>query len=435
MIEDYSWIKDELDKHFPDANLDQGVDLDGNGKLEESERIRDFNKNGYVGDREDWVVFFQNNTEKLRSLGGLFKWGEALKPDNPFHDLASIESQVYGPQRIQDAYKQVVSTVTDVGVCDPDYTDNPREKLGSVYDTMLLNGITFSTNPSDDLVTVTMRDNILDCLGSGAVALAVSHEMDWPVSLVPVPRHVFVRWEDEETRFNMDFGAIHADSYYQNGWALLPETIEEGVYLKSLDHRGYIAMLFENRGIYKAKKGNYPSALTDYDKSLSFDDKDPQVYYNRGIAHAKLGNYEKAIADFKQTTALNPRYAEAFLNSGSTKLKLGRNEDAIADFERALDLDYKNAEVYYSIGLAKRNLSIEKRRPSLEQEAIDAFTIAISKKPDFIEARFNRGLANGTLGHFEEALDDFNHILELKPDHQQARLFRGRALQMLGRQE
>ena len=56
-----------------------------------------------------------------------------------------------------------------------------------------------------------------------------------------------------------------------------------------------------------------------------------QVYNNRGLAKAKSGEYEAAIEAYSAAILLNPNYAKAYNNRGVAKKRLGRYEAAIAD--------------------------------------------------------------------------------------------------------
>jgi len=48
--------------------------------------------------------------------------------------------------------------------------------------------------------------NTADCDASSLIVFAVSQELGWPVKLVNVPQHVFVRWEEENIKINIDCG-------------------------------------------------------------------------------------------------------------------------------------------------------------------------------------------------------------------------------------
>lgn len=66
------------------------------------------------------------------------------------------------------------------------------------------------------------------------------------------------------------------------------------------------------------------------------------------------------------------------------------------------------------------------------QEAINLYTLAIEKDPEFVEAYYNRGVAHFTLREYKEALADFNKVIEKRPDMAIAYASRGSTLEKMG---
>ena len=202
------WIQTELEKHYQDLDLDEGVDLDRNGKIEGSERT-DLNDDGKV-DISEWKKFLNKNRASLTALGGFFKcyysWGRAYLPDNPIHDLLSIESEVVPEEDVKQAYKTLrridrTSRKIRQGI----KKISSQKKLRSVYEATRKLGIPYGVD--SDLLTQSLKVGVLDCDTASFPALAIAHQNKWPVYLVHLPRHSFLRWDDgKRARFNMDFG-------------------------------------------------------------------------------------------------------------------------------------------------------------------------------------------------------------------------------------
>ncbi len=68
----------------------------------------------------------------------------------------------------------------------------------------------------------------------------------------------------------------------------------------------------------------------------------------------------------------------------------------------------------------------------LPQEAINLYTLAIKKDPDFVEAYYNRGVAHFTLREYDKALEDLNKVIEMRPDLAIAYASRGSTYDRLG---
>jgi len=66
------------------------------------------------------------------------------------------------------------------------------------------------------------------------------------------------------------------------------------------------------------------------------------------------------------------------------------------------------------------------------QEAINLYTLAIEKDPEFLDAYYNRGVVHFTLREYRQALNDFNIVIEKRPDMAIAYASRGSTLEKLG---
>lgn len=142
-------------------------------------------------------------------------------------------------------------------------------------------------------------------------------------------------------------------------------------------------------------------------------------YFGRALDFISLHEYEKAITDLNEAIRLTPDFALAYLlrsqakyenlkASGEPGQALSREgiSEAIADIDETLHHSPFMPIAYYNKGvlLAESGNYVE---------AIDAFTRAISLKPDFGEAYYDRGYVYLSLGDKTSALPDLSHAGEL----------------------
>ncbi|MBI4125836.1 MAG: tetratricopeptide repeat protein [Deltaproteobacteria bacterium] len=332
----YSWIRDVL---MRDPNWQGGIDLNQDGEIRPEETIQDYNQNGPVGDPGDWELFAANNAQALRKRVAFFGWSAPFKRDNSIHELLAIESEMVSPEDVKQAYSfaQTVLKIVRERLNDGQHRAN-QEKIQLVYQVMQDLGVRF-IRQEDALFTTNVKRKQLDCDTSSFMALAVAHELGWPLSLVLAPGHVFVRWEGEGERFNVDEGYILPDSYYVNILNISKKSREAGVYLASQSRRQTMALFFHNRGTAKGELGRYAEEIADYDQALALNPKYATAYYNRGVAKGDIGRFAEAIADYDRALALDPKYATAYYNRGVAKEELGYWAEAKADFETARNLD------------------------------------------------------------------------------------------------
>ncbi len=66
------------------------------------------------------------------------------------------------------------------------------------------------------------------------------------------------------------------------------------------------------------------------------------------------------------------------------------------------------------------------------QEAINLYTLAVEKDPEFTDAYYNRGVMHFFLREYKEAIEDLNRVIEKSPDHVMAYASRGSIYDKIG---
>ena len=68
------------------------------------------------------------------------------------------------------------------------------------------------------------------------------------------------------------------------------------------------------RGKVSFRKGDYKTAIAEYDEAIRLNPKLAKAYFNRGTAFYLIADRERAIADLSEAIRLDPSYAQgAFL--------------------------------------------------------------------------------------------------------------------------
>ena len=183
----------------------------------------------------------------------------------------------------------------------------------------------------------------------------------------------------------------------------------------------------------------YLAAIEAFDKAINTDPKFPPAYVERGAVKVTLGisethrgrtteaqqYYHAAIEDFDEAIRYDRYDTYAYIIRGYTKICLadfeadkGNVADARSlyesaitdtDTESASQLDTKNPYAYHTLGVAKAKLDDY-------NGAIDDFSKAISLKPDFARAYYNRAVVKISLGQKSEAKADFKKAKALDSD-------------------
>ncbi|RZM18602.1 MAG: tetratricopeptide repeat protein, partial [Pedobacter sp.] len=63
--------------------------------------------------------------------------------------------------------------------------------------------------------------------------------------------------------------------------------------------------------IYNHPKNEYTKALTDYERALQINPKEPGIYYFRGVTFMKMGRKNEAVADMRKVLDLKPNDSKA----------------------------------------------------------------------------------------------------------------------------
>ena len=174
--------------------------------------------------------------------------------------------------------------------------------------------------------------------------------------------------------------------------------------LNSTDHEAYSL-----RGNAKSQLSLYPEAVDDYTDAIKLKPDEPDYHFELGMARYDMKHFDKAKESFGNAIDLNPDNGSYHRMKGRACYGTEEYEEAIDCFNRAINLESNisvSADTYYWRGMVKYN---DTRYP----EAIDDFTLAISRKSQDPNFYYWRGTAKRWIENFEEAIDDLQTALTL----------------------
>ena len=99
------------------------------------------------------------------------------------------------------------------------------------------------------------------------------------------------------------------------------------------------AMAYNDRGIAYLLKGQFESALADYDDAIKLDGKNGEALNNRAWTYYKTSQNQKALTDADKAVGLIGDKAYVWDTRGHIHEALGNRKAAEADFVKALSLD------------------------------------------------------------------------------------------------
>jgi tetratricopeptide (TPR) repeat protein len=124
-------------------------------------------------------------------------------------------------------------------------------------------------------------------------------------------------------------------------------------------------------------RGDFASAIKDYQKVVELRPDLPEAYNNLGVAQKKKGELDGAAESFDRALALKPDFSAALSNRGWVFAEQKQWPRARRDFEQALKIDPDDDGALYGLSQALR----EVRDYSGAQRALGQLT---SRSPNFV---------------------------------------------------
>jgi tetratricopeptide (TPR) repeat protein len=229
----------------------------------------------------------------------------------------------------------------------------------------------------NELFSYGLRDKIFDCDNFSIIYASVGEILNFPIKMINVMDHVFVRWELGKDHLNWDNMWGDKDNKAFLDWVYKVNFGLDAFFVE-MNQKEIAALGYFNRGSYLFYLHEYKKSITEFNKALAlypnfklaffnkgyslinmeeFDEainifnkvihETPEfanAYNARGLVNSKMGLYEKAIDDFTKTIELNPKSDVAYLNRADVWEKMGDTENAVRDRKEGLFLKYKQME-------------------------------------------------------------------------------------------
>jgi len=173
-----------------------------------------------------------------------------------------------------------------------------------------------------------------------------------------------------------------------------------------------------NQGMANYNQGNFPEAITDFDKVLQQEPKNTSALLQLALSKSKLKSFVEAIDDFDKLIEIAPNNAIAYLNRGIVRSQLGDPSGAILDFKKTISLESTLAYAYILLA----NANLELNNPAVAEAAYSDAIKKISKNPQLY---FSRGSLRLQLENFEGAEEDLNKAIALEGENSEALYLRG----------
>ena len=166
---------------------------------------------------------------------------------------------------------------------------------------------------------------------------------------------------------------------------------------------------YKVRGSLSYNEGNYRQTISDYDRVFDLNSGDHEIYYLRGMAKYELQQHPEALDDFTYAIQLKSDQPEYHFMQGLARSKTDQFSEAKESFDNAINLRSDDGRFYKGKAEACR---------MMEQypEAIDCYDRAIDLEfSGLSEIYYWRGLAKYYTFRYSEAIDDFTLAISRDP--------------------
>ncbi|MPM43589.1 hypothetical protein SDC9_90266 [bioreactor metagenome] len=95
-------------------------------------------------------------------------------------------------------------------------------------------------------------------------------------------------------------------------------------------------------GIDLSYKSEFGKAIETLQKSLEYDDKDPETYFYIGTSYYGLNQKDSAFAYYTRAITVDPKYGQAYVNRGRMYKDRNDRDNACRDWLKAEECGIKS---------------------------------------------------------------------------------------------
>ena len=176
--------------------------------------------------------------------------------------------------------------------------------------------------------------------------------------------------------------------------------------------------------------GLFPDAISYYQKTIERNKDYKDAYFNLGVLYRDRGEPKKAIETFNNLIAIDPdreisyeniivAYNKALREGGANLLYERARSQTIEAYHNLLAKKKgRDAYTYFKMGYVYNDMK-------KYEKAIQAYEMALSINPNYVDALYNLGNTYEELGESPKALESYKKIISISPRYAKAFLNMG----------
>lgn len=314
-----------------------------------------------------------------------------------------------------------------------------------LFDELGFKSVSDANDPNDLFLHSVLDRKRGYCLSLSILYLSIGERLGLPLYGVVVPGHLFVRYDDGSTRFNIEptnKGRYTDDKHYIEKFRV-PAGNDKSIYMRNLNKMQTVGCLLNNLGNIYMESGDFDKAMAVLETSVRINPLLSEALINLGNIYMKKGRIKDAISEYQAALKINPAETKAHNNLGNVYSTLDRLPDAVDEYQRSLKLDPNNADVYKSLSgvycrqklfskaaiQLKRAIELQPMNADLycqlgdvysQKDDCDAAVVqykqVLKLRPKSVAAHFGLAVCYGKTGDEDRQIGEYEKALAIEPD-------------------
>jgi tetratricopeptide (TPR) repeat protein len=194
-----------------------------------------------------------------------------------------------------------------------DIADRVASPAGSDLSRVLFDELGFRREVTSTALGFVLLPSVLrkrrgNCVGLGALYLALARALDIPARGVLMPGHFYVRLQEPGSHRNVELlrrGEAMPDSWYGSRYPL-PSTVARSVYARPLSEREVLGVVEYDIGNERRRQQRVTDARAAYARAVALLPDFAPARASLGSMQHLLGEYPAARASYQQAKLLEP---------------------------------------------------------------------------------------------------------------------------------
>jgi len=272
------------------------------------------------------------------------------------HDFLDLEKPFgAGIEHEKSLNKLINKAAAKISVKKDYSTEDAIQIMSVIYLILKEEGFVFKPN---FLLYAGLEKKAIDCDNYSAFYTAVSEVLRLPVIPAYAPNHSFVRFNFKDgTYLNWETieGKHYPDAYYIKKLNIADQSIQLGIYLKSLSRKEFTGVEYNNIGAYLMTNKKFKESIPYFDAAIQLYPKFSSAYHNRGTAYYAINKRDQAFNNLDYANHLDPMRSSTHNTLGDIFLDRKDYLKAFDQYAESIKLDPTNYAPYYNLGIIMKN--------------------------------------------------------------------------------